>query len=248
MARENIVFRGTFEACFAHWKHQFESRHPKASRGADEAKQPLADFCGIGTNTVRIWFTNGTYPVGEVYLKLLCFLQVQGYIVNELRGMSATELGLMELVGYGVLTVEHIREHLEFTQAGQLFRVLRGESKLFAERINKGWELLKKHRQALNQKKEACAAHPPYKFGAAIGVPLQHRALLGAMEALMLLLTQEVPKHEIANLSTRLGDAPTDLRDQLDAFMARLKLQQEVPDAVRSPERPPASSPKGRSN
>jgi len=228
MSRENIVFRGTFDACFAHWKNQFESRYPKASKGLTEAKQPLANFTGVEITTVNRWLNGANAPWGASYVKLVCFLQVQGYIVNEPRGMSATELGLMELIGYSVLTVEQLKEYIGYPETAQLYPVLRGESKLIGERSIRGWELLKKHRQALNQKKEACAAHPPYKFGAAIAIPLQHRALLGAIESLMFLLTQEIPKHEIENLRTRLGDVPADLRDQLDAFKARLKPPEEL--------------------
>ena len=182
MSGENVVFRGTMMACFDHFKRQFEKRHPKASKGASEAKEPLAAFCGVRYHTVTRWFGHEQLPQGEVQFRLICFLQVQGYIVNELQSLSATALGLLELIGYGVLTVDQMCKHIGFPSTKQLFGVLRGQGNLVNGRAERGWALFKQHRPALKSKKEAAHKQPPYKFGAVIGAPLEHRALLGSDE------------------------------------------------------------------
>lgn len=227
MTPEKAVFRGTAEACFHHFKKQFERRYPKGVKGTEKAKAPMADFCGVRVTAITRWFNSNEGASGSTYMKLLCFLQVQGYIINELQGLGTTELGLLELIGYDVVDPKEIQQYLKYPQLGQMFKVLRGEGKLVNSRASRGWEFLRKHRSALKEKKQALKKKPPYKFGATLGAPLQHRALLGAMEALTFMLLAEVPPHQKQDLLTRLGDAPSDLRAQLDDFMGRLKPKEE---------------------
>lgn len=41
------VFRGHLEECLRHLGTSLASSVPKGSRGAAQAKKPLADFCGV---------------------------------------------------------------------------------------------------------------------------------------------------------------------------------------------------------
>ncbi len=221
----NTVYRGAAEACFEHFKRQFERRYPKGAKGVEKAKRPLADFCGVGTPTVTSWFTRGVLPKGEVFHKLICFLQVQGYKVNELRGLDTLPLGLLELIGYSVVGIDEVNACIGYPNQSQLLQRLKGQGKLVNGRAERGWELLKKNRATLNSKKEEIYKNPPYGFGASIGAPLQHRGLLGCMEALLFMLQAEIPPHEAHDLRTRLGELPTDLCEQIQAFMEKLQTE-----------------------
>lgn len=147
------VFRGHFVECLNHFGLSLESRAPKGTRGATQAKRPMADFCGVVIGSVDRWMRSGKLPVGEQYFKLMCFLDMAGYRVIELERTPKVLRNIAELISFGILSSQEVTELLQYSTSSQLFATLRGDLGISQERGQKAWEVWKKRREVLEKKK-----------------------------------------------------------------------------------------------
>ena len=122
------IFRGHVEECLKHLGLKLYQGIPRGSRGASEAKRPIADFCGVTVDTTTRWLNDPKHlPVGEVYIRLMCFLSVNGYRVLELERMKPKVRNFARLIGFGLVTSQEAAEMLNYSQISTLFQVLRGD-------------------------------------------------------------------------------------------------------------------------
>lgn len=149
------VFRGHFEECLRHLGTSLASSVPKGSRGAAQAKKPVADFCGVKIDSVTRWLHGtGSSPIGESYIKLMCFLDMTGYRVIELERMQKNRRNFAELVGYGLLTSDQAAEFLGYSSTSTLYQVLQGHHGASEDKDKKMWDAWKERKEELQQKKE----------------------------------------------------------------------------------------------
>lgn len=148
------VFRGHWEECLKHLDTRISSKAPKGLRGAEQARKPLADFCGVKTPTVTRWFSGVVLPRGTELIRLLCYMDLMGYKVIELERMKAGRRGFAELVGFGLLSIEQAAELLGYVNTMTLYQVLHGYQNPDKEKDQKMWDTWKERSQELELRKE----------------------------------------------------------------------------------------------
>ena len=117
------IMRGDFVSCFEHYLYRL-AQVPRATHQAQLVKEPIADFCGCTTNTVARWM-RGFTPVGDVFLRLQCLLDAVGYRVVELERMKPEPRGMIELIGYKVLSVAELVQATKYANTDALFAAIR---------------------------------------------------------------------------------------------------------------------------
>ncbi|MGD0328143.1 MAG: hypothetical protein ABSB00_00295 [Minisyncoccia bacterium] len=148
------VFRGHFEECLEHFGMSFNSRIPKGTRRATQVKKPIADFCGVTIHSVTRWLHNtGMFPIGEELIKLMCFLDMNGYRIIELERMPKVRRNFAELVGYGLLSGEQATILLGYASSSQLYEILRGDWNASEEKGQKMWNEWKRRKEELEKRK-----------------------------------------------------------------------------------------------
>lgn len=148
------VFRGHLEECLQHLGTSLASSAPKGSRGAALVRKPVADFCGVEIDSVTRWFHGTAFPIGESLIKLMCYLDMVGYRVIELERMPQARRNFMELVGYGLLSIDQVVEFLGYSSTSHIFQVLQGRQDVNKDKNDKMWEMWKARKEELQRKKE----------------------------------------------------------------------------------------------
>lgn len=149
------IFRGHFGECIKHLGASIVLQTPKGSRGAAEARKPLADFCGVTIASVARWFhSSGTLPVGEPCIRMMCYLNMVGYRVIELERMPRVLRNFAELVGFGLLSSEDAAELLGYSTTSTLYQVLHGQQGTSEDKDRKMWDAWKARKEELVLKKE----------------------------------------------------------------------------------------------
>ncbi len=232
------VFRGHFDECFKHFSLCFSAQVPKGTSEATAARKPIADFCGAIPETVADWL-RGTYnPVGEKFIKLMCFLTLVGYKVIELERMKGGRRGVFELIGFGILTGEQATQLIGYAYPQKFYRILRGEQEASADKEQKMWDVWKERREELEQKKQQAKEQYQLSFTlevrskSVIGaeelkeiavstrmLTVQKTAIARIMEALLCLL-EGIPEEELARLPQ--SNLILRLSARLSAVSARL--------------------------
>jgi hypothetical protein len=147
----NEVYRGYLEECLRHLSVRFSQSIPRGTRGASAAKKPVADFCGVTIDTVTRWLNNSKHlPVGEQYIKLMCFLDLQGYKVLELERMKPKFRNFAMLIGYGLITSEQATEMLGYSNPSTFYQLLRGDHGAGDEKERKMWDMWKARKDELD--------------------------------------------------------------------------------------------------
>ncbi|MBI4714201.1 hypothetical protein HY771_03395, partial [Candidatus Uhrbacteria bacterium] len=120
-------FRGHLEDCVHDLNARLESRHPKGSKKAAHARQPIADFCGVKAKAVTRWLHSAeSLPNGLQLIKLMCFLELLGYRVIEWERIPTARRNFTELVGFGLLSIEQSLELLGYSNTTTVYQVLLG--------------------------------------------------------------------------------------------------------------------------
>lgn len=156
------LFRGHLEECLEH----LGVRLPTGSKGAEQARKPMADFCGVGTKAVSRWlYGQNTFPIGlpkgVERLKLMCYLDMLGYRVIDFEHMSKGQKGrryFAELIGFGVLTTKEATDLLGYASVSTLLNILLGRENASEERDQRMWEAWKERKDALEQKQNELRA------------------------------------------------------------------------------------------
>jgi len=139
-ANKHELMRGHFEECFKHLRGRFLERFPKGAKGSCQAREPIVAFCKVNPQTSTSWFYRGLLPLGENYIRLVCYLDMLGYTVIELERMSAGRRGIFELIGFGVLTVDEAASSIGY-DLPDLYRALWGRFNASDEKEQKMWDI-----------------------------------------------------------------------------------------------------------
>ncbi len=136
------LFRGHLDECLNHL----------SIRITYALRKRMADFCGIADKSAARWF-NETIPIGETRIKLMCWLEIEGYVIIELERMRKTRRNFAELIGFGILSGKQASELLGYNRASALYQVLEGQCEASKDKDQKMWDLWKERRRGLEQKK-----------------------------------------------------------------------------------------------
>lgn len=130
------VYRGHFEECVADLSRRLDKRHPKGSHHANQNRKKIAEFCGVGTQTVLRWLNGDNIPQSSVFIKLMCYLGLLGYRVIEVEKMKESRRNFFYLIGFGVITLEQASQKLGYSKSSNLTAVLQG--KFDCDEVKKG--------------------------------------------------------------------------------------------------------------
>ena len=212
------VFRGHLEECLRHFGTSLASSVPKGSRGAAQAKKPVADFWGVTINSVSRWLNNtGSFPVGEPLIKLMCYLDMVGYRVIEFERIPKARRSFAELIGYGFFSGSQAAEFLGYSSTSTLYQVLQGNQNASEDKDQKMWDAWKERKDELEQRKKklqepqpldaSIKARPETEVPRASERPASsscQTAVVSIMEGLLALFEgnpfEKLPDSELTNL------------------------------------------------
>lgn len=146
------AFRGHLEECLKHLAERILEKYPKGSRAANTAKHPIAEFCGTNIHTISDWFFRATsIPQGDRLLRLMCFMELNGYGVIEFERMKPACKNVTQLIGYGVVSGSEATSLLGYGKESTLMSILKGETGLTREREHQFWSIWKARKDSLDQ-------------------------------------------------------------------------------------------------
>lgn len=238
------VFRGHIEECLRHLGMSIISSVPKGSRGAVQVKKPLADFCGVTIDAATRWlYGTRPLPIGETLIKLMCYLDMVGYLVIELERMPKVRRNFAELVGYGLLSSNQSAEFLGYSSKSTLYQVLQGHQGTSKNKDQKMWDIWKERKEELQQKKEK--SQELYRLDITFKIRQKaelskaserqistssHKAVVNIMEGLLALLEENPLKNlsdsELAGLKQS-TDTVLRLSAHLSAISSRLIMSEQ---------------------
>lgn len=120
------VFRGHFDECLKHLGKSIFALVRRCSEEATLAKKPVADFCGVQICSVSRWLRGTVLPIGEQYIKLMCYLDLVGYRVIELERMPKGRRYFAELIGFGLISSKQAAEQYGIVDPDDLREKLDG--------------------------------------------------------------------------------------------------------------------------
>lgn len=148
------VFRGHFDECMEHLKRCFDAHFPKGLSGAEKARQPIADFCGVPLSTVSSWFLQRNRVIGDSRIKMMCCLDALGYRVLELEKPQNGKRILAELVGYGLLTPQQVTNSMAYVDWPEVSRFIWKGKRPLPDKEERLHNICKEWRQRLQAKKQ----------------------------------------------------------------------------------------------
>ncbi len=170
------VFRGHLDECLRHLALVFDAKHPKGSKGSAIAKQPLASFCDVNTQTVNRWL-NAELPVGLPLIRLVCYLQLIGYKILEYSRIKPARRRFAELIVFNMLTPEDAKTIIGFSTVSRLLGVLKGADETSDKKDRMMLDAWMQRRGELDQRK--VAAREKYR----LDIPLKSRTNGEALSA-----------------------------------------------------------------
>lgn len=193
---EEAVFRGHIEECVQDYNNRLSEGFSEGSKGSAEARQPLADFCGVSqTSSVYRWLKLGKLPRGAQLIKLMCFLDIIGYKVIDLERMSKTRRMLSELIGFSLATPEELIEEIGYASTSNFFQTLYGHCGVGNDRAEKMWSICKERKVDIEQAKARIKSRIFTQTTLKLGsdqIPIK-RSVTSFMEGLLLLLEETFP-------------------------------------------------------
>jgi hypothetical protein len=157
--RSKEIIRDHLKECVEHLARRFNETFPKGKKGISRFRKPMADFCGVGDTTIASWLSDVGHrlPMGEIEVKLKCFLDLNGYRVIELERLPRAIRNFAELIGFGLLTTDRAAELLGFARGSTLYPVLSQEGRdttLSREKQAKMFDVWKGMKDELEHKKK----------------------------------------------------------------------------------------------
>jgi len=247
---EQELFRGHVDECAKHLAQRLAEYLPKGSKGLIQAREPMAKFCGVGNDAIVHWLDVRPHlPKGEQWIRLVCFLDLQGYRVIELERTKKSRRGLFELLGYGVLSTADACQMLGYKNPQNLYRVMQGRDGTTDDKDSRMWDIWKLRKDQLEQKKSEArvqyalpwlTARPtrlPVTAGLedrpskATALPPKSTAVLHIMEGLVELLDdgayRGLPLHQLKLLHRTGGATILRLSSHLTDLSAKLMMLEE---------------------
>lgn len=231
------IMRGHLDECLGHFSKDLSAKVPKGSRRATTAKKPMADFCGIGVQTVTRWLNDGSsVPLGEQRLKLMFFFDLVGYRVLEIENMKPTYRNFAGLIAFGLLTSDDAAKELGYSSQSSLFRILFGTAGTSSDKSRKMWDLWQARRAELEERKAAARKEcnpddaPTAASETDRSTPVlaasNNAATLKVMEALLALLERdrlcELPPKGLAALRREGGEVILRLAAKVNGLSSKL--------------------------
>lgn len=231
------VFRGHLEECLRHLRTSLASSVPKGSRGAGQVKRPIADFCGVTIDSVTRWLNTESFPVGEQYIKLVCFLDMIGYWVIGLERLPKVRRNFVELIGFGILSSNQAIKLLGYSETSTLYQVLQGHDGASQDKDQKMWDAWKERKEELVLKKEKSQElyrldiplkiHPKAKDSKSAMSASRQTAVVNIMEGLLSLLEEgSLSGSSFADLQ-RSADTILRLSAHLSALSSQLIMSEQ---------------------
>lgn len=164
VSEKSDVYRGHFDECISHFKRAFDREYPPSSRNRlKSGAQTIADFCGVDLTTVGDWLASGGTKhriIGLSYVRMVCFLDLNGYKIIELERLPPAIRKFAELIGYNVVSVDKATSTVGFTQPAEFYALLRGTRTISKDRESRMWGFWKQLREQLeHNKREALKKH-----------------------------------------------------------------------------------------
>ena len=227
------VFRGHIDECLRKFSVALQYYAPRHTAQSAEVKQAIASFCGAGKSSVERWLNAESVPKGDVIFKLMCFLDRQGYRVIELERLSKTKRSFVELVGFGILTLNQIAEQTGYTRGAKVAEIFHGKENFSKERELQLWEVWKPHREDIERRKQEVkqlftgapevgqeTLQKSRVSRGKISVSLDERIVIGAIGLLLQLLEHVPPDKMICMIG---GNSQDSVRSVLQ-LSARLNM------------------------
>jgi hypothetical protein len=153
MAERAEVFRGNLEECLKHFANALSACYPRGLRGSAKERAPMMRFCAIKTNTCNRWLYHKHKKINrESWFRLCCFLTLQGYWVKEWQMLSEERRNVIELVAYGLMTIQHAHEVVGYANPFDTVELMLGHTDN-PERFQMLWEIWKSKRIELEHAK-----------------------------------------------------------------------------------------------
>jgi len=146
------VYRGHFEGCLQHLASRLEEVAPTGSKKVRIFRKPIIDFCGANNREVHRWLSGQRKPLGDVRIRLECYLDLVGYKIIELERMEKSRRFVHALIGYGIVATEKVQELLGYSVRDAVFKVIDGRAGYDADKKEKFWALYMSNREALEAK------------------------------------------------------------------------------------------------
>lgn len=150
------AFRGHIDECLRDLNQRLSRLYPKGSKGAAEARRPLAEFCGVNTESVTRWLhrPEENIPQGLPRIKLMCHLSLLGYEVVEFEHIPRKQKQFAELIGFDVLSIDQATALLGYAKSSTLFHVLQGKGGVLEDREQKMWDIWLSRKDELHRKQQ----------------------------------------------------------------------------------------------
>jgi lipid-A-disaccharide synthase-like uncharacterized protein len=198
---------GTVAECLAHYAR---SLPPKASKGAGEAKKPLAQFADVTEHTVTTWVLHGTLPTGETLIRLRFFLETLGYQVKELRDLPRLYYHFASLIAFSVMSLKDIGAALSLSDTKQVLRIAHGTSDTTIARKEIIQGLVETHNKALIEARASLRA---------LVNPAREDRFVSAIPA-----SDAKPREEGKRSSVRASSTPSMTKDDRIQILAHIIL------------------------
>lgn len=220
------VFQGHFDECLEHLSQCLDAHFPRGSKGADKARQPIAEFCGVLTSTVRGWFERPDSVIGALKISMMCCLDLFGYRVLELEEFKGMR-EFAELIGYKLISIQKATELLGYSHAHETNCLLRSSMGLSKEKEERMWSICKERRLELAQKKEEARQKCRLSFPLADYVEQRKvSAVMSIMDGLLAMLDSKGVGDSflgsLRNLSPSEKRTLLRLSERLDSLSVRL--------------------------
>lgn len=154
MKEPKEIVRGTLTECFQRWTRDMERRFPKGTKGAEQSRQPMADFCGVSPSTVSRWALGHEMPKGETWFKLVSFLNLLGYRIVEMENVPEINRKVVELITFQIVALEEAQRRLDYATPSGVYSMLRGDNKPLEHKQEIMFALWKQNRGPLEEKKK----------------------------------------------------------------------------------------------
>jgi hypothetical protein len=221
--RSPEVFRGHLDECLKHLDSQLAGI---ALCHRESARKPIADFCGVTTDTVRRW-QQGTQPSGETLIKLMSYLDAVGYRIIELERMSKPRRNFAELIGFGLISSNDAALSLGYVRPSNLHPILLSHKGTSRDKDQKMWDIWKTRREELNLRKEKATRqnhldmikviYPKKVEDEPAMTTFRQPAVVSIMEGLLGLLEEKTILDQLTDLK-----ASADIVDRLSASLSVL--------------------------
>lgn len=154
LAREKLEpYSGTFRECLIHFDENMRRLFPGA-KGYLIYLKDMFLFCRISAKVYGDCVTERHQTNSERLLRMMFFLSLMGYDVEEVEKMSPAIRNACELFVYDVISIDQLRDFTSYAEKSTLLKILIGKDRLSETKAQRFWDVWKSRREALDEAKE----------------------------------------------------------------------------------------------